>query len=61
MMFDRGLRGGISMVANQYGPANNKGLPGYNENLATSDIQYVDCDNLYGKSMCHYLPTGGFE
>ena len=58
MMFDRGLRGGVSMVANQYGRANNKDLPGYNENLPTSHIPYVDCNNLYGKAMWQYLPTG---
>ena len=60
-MFDRGLRGGISMVANQYGRANNDALPDYSEELPTSHIQYVDCNNLYGKAMCKYLPTGGFE
>ena len=43
------------------GRANNKDLPSYNENLPTSHIQYVDCNNLYGKAMCQYLPTGGFK
>ena len=61
MMFDKGLRGGISMVANQYARANNENLSDYNPKLPTSHIQYVDCNNLYGKAMSEYLPTGGFE
>ena len=59
--FDKGLRGGISMVANQFGRANHAGLTDYKEDLPTSYIQYVDCNNLYGNAMMAYLPTGGFE
>ena len=61
IMLDQGLRGGISMVANQFAHGNNKDLPDYDKNLPTSHIQYVDCNNLYGKAMCENLPTGGFE
>ncbi len=59
--FDKGLRGGISMVANQFGRANHAGVTDYDEDLPTSHIQYVDCNNLYGKAMMAYLPTGDFE
>jgi hypothetical protein len=58
--FDKGLRGGISMVANQFGSANHAGLADYKEELPKSYIQYVDCNNLYGKAMMAYLPTCGF-
>ena len=61
MMFGQGLRGGISLVANQYGKANNPQVERYNPKLPTSHIQYVDCNNMYGNAMCEYLPTGGFE
>ena len=60
-LFDKGLRGGISMVANQFGRANHAGVTDYDEDLPTSHIQYVDCNNLYGKAMMEHLPTGGFE
>ena len=36
-------------------------LPNYNENKEDSYIYQVDCNNLYGWSMCQYLPTDGFE
>ena len=49
------------MVANQYGKANNPQVEGYDPNLPQSYIQYVDCNNLYGKAMMSYLPTGGFK
>ena len=58
--FDKGLRGGISMVANQYARANHADLPDYDEDLPKSHIQYVDCNNLYGNAMCKHLPTGEF-
>ena len=48
------------MVTNQYGCANNIDVPIYKEELPSSHIHYVDCNNLYGKAICHFLPTGGF-
>jgi hypothetical protein len=31
------------------------------ENLPESYIVYLDCNNLYGKAMCEYLPTGMYS
>ena len=61
LFFDRGLMGGISMVANHYAKANFKDLPGYDSDVESSFIGFFDCNNQYGDAMRQYLPTGGFE
>ena len=58
---EKGLRGGISYIANRYGKANNKYMKDYNENKPSKYIMYLDADNLYGWAMSQYLPTGGFK
>ena len=61
IFFDRGLTGGISMVANQYAKANNPLVDESNSNKENSYIGFFDCNNQYGWAMCQYLPTHGFE
>ena len=58
---ERGLRGGISYIANRYGKANNKYMSKYDENMPSKYIMYLDANNLYGWAMSQYLPTGGFK
>ena len=58
---EKGMRGGISYIANRYGKANNKYMVNYNPKDATKYIVYLDANNLYGWAMIQYLPTGGFE
>ena len=58
---EKGLRGGISYIANRYGKANNKYMKEYNEKAPSKYIMYLDADNLYGWAMSQYLPTGGFR
>ena len=58
---EKGLRGGISYIANRYGKANNKYMVYHNPKDATKYIVYLDANNLYGWAMIQYLPTGGFE
>ena len=58
---EKGMRGGISCIANRYGQANNKYMKTYNEKAPSKHIKYLDCNNLYGHSMSQYLPTGGFK
>ena len=45
LFIDKGLTGGISMIVNQYAKANNPNVEGYNSNLPTTHIAYVDCNN----------------
>ena len=58
---EKGMRGGISYIANRYGKANNKYMKNYNPEEASKYIMYLDANNLYGWAMIQYLPTGGFE
>ena len=58
---EKGLRGGISYIANRHGEANNKYMSGYNTEKPSKYIMYLDANNLYGWAMSQYLPTGGFR
>ena len=58
---EKGLRGGISYIANRYGEANNKYMKKYDEKAPSKYIMYLDANNLYGWAMSQYLPTGGFR
>ena len=58
---EKGLRGGISYIANRYGKANNKYMKEYNKKAPSKYIMYLDANNLYGWAMSQYLPTGGFR
>ena len=58
---EKGLRGGISYIANRHGEANNKYMSGYNLEKPSKYIMYLDANNLYGWAMSQYLPTGGFR
>ena len=62
LMFEKGIRGGISIISNRYGEANNKYMGrGFNKNKPSKYIMYVDANNLYGGAMSEKLPTHGFK
>ena len=58
---EKGMRGGISYIANRYGKANNKYMKTYDEKAPSKYVMYLDANNLYGWAMSQYLPTGGFR
>ncbi|XP_068756169.1 uncharacterized protein [Montipora capricornis] len=58
---EKGMRGGISYIANRYGKANNKYMKTYDEKAPSKYIMYLDANSLYGWAMSQYLPTGGFR
>ena len=58
---EKGLRGGISYIANRYGKANNKYMKDYKKDKPSKYIMDLDANNLYGWAMSQYLPTGGFK
>ena len=58
---EKGMRGGVSYIANRYGKANNKYMKEYDEMAPSKYIMYLDANNLYGWAMSQHLPTGGFK
>ena len=62
LMFEKGIRGGISIISNKYGEANNKYMrKGFNKNKPSKYLMYLDANNLYGCAMSMKLPTHGFK
>ena len=54
---EKGIRGGISYIANRYGSANNKYMKSqYDGNKLDKYIMYLDANTLYGWAMSQSLP-----
>ena len=51
LMVEEGIRGGICHSIHRHTKANNKYMENYDENKASSYIQYLDTNNLYGWAM----------
>ena len=60
MLFEKGIRGGITHISKRYSEANNKYCINYNPEKESKFIQYLDANNLYGWAMSQNLPTHGF-
>ena len=62
LMFERGIRGGITQSVNRWAKANNPYMgPEFVPDKRTRYLQYLDANNLYGWAMSQPLPTGGFK
>ena len=61
LMFEKGIRGGISIISNRYGKANNKYMKDYDKNKDSKYLMYLDANNLYGCAMTEKLPTHSFK
>ena len=62
LMVEKGIRGGVSMISNRYGKANNiYTSESYDVSKKSTFITYLDINNLYGCGMSMLLPTHGFK
>ena len=62
LMFEKGIRGGITQAVCKYTLANNKYMGDrFNPKSESSYLQYLDANNLYGWAMSQPLPAGGFK
>lgn len=61
LFFEKGIRGGQSVIFQKHAEANNKYMSNYEKNKESSYISYLDANNLYGWSMSKKLPIDGFE
>ena len=60
-MVEKGLRGGVSYIANRYSKPTNKYLSDYDKNKDSSYLIYLDEKSLYSWGMSQPLPTGRFK
>ena len=62
LMVEKGIRGGVSMISNRYGKANNKYMDDkFNLSEPSKYLTYLDTNNLYRAAMYKKLPTHGFK
>ena len=58
---EAGIRGGVSMISNRYGKANNKYMENYNSDEESKFITCLDANNFYGWGMSQKLPYKNFR
>ncbi|XP_057308117.1 uncharacterized protein LOC130646004 [Hydractinia symbiolongicarpus] len=62
LMFEKGIRGGITQAVHRYARANNRYMGDqYDYGEESSYLQYLDANNLYGWAMQQPLPTHVFK
>ena len=62
LMFERGIRGGITQFVHRWDAANNPYMGSeYDKSKPTKYLQYLDANNLYAWAMSQPLPTGEFR
>ena len=62
LMFERGIRGGITQSVHKWAQANNPYMGSeYDSSKPTRYLQYLDANNLYERAVSQPLPTEGFR
>ncbi|KAF0718937.1 Uncharacterized protein FWK35_00026527, partial [Aphis craccivora] len=60
LMFEQGIRGGLTHAVKRYAEANNINVPDYDASKPESWIDYLDATNLYGWAKSRSMPKDGF-
>ena len=58
LFVEKGLRGGISYIAERYAKANNKYMNDYDPKKLLTFISYLEMNNLYGWEMILFFMVG---
>ena len=61
MLFEQGMRGGVSYINKRCSTANNKYCPDYFKEKLEKYIIYLDINNSYGWAMRQYLQYANFK
>ena len=62
LLIEKGIRGGVSMIPNRYGKANNKFMgEKFDLRNPSKYLAYLDANNLYGWAIMKALPVGDFK
>ncbi|XP_054261608.1 uncharacterized protein LOC128985776 isoform X1 [Macrosteles quadrilineatus] len=62
LFIENNIRGGITMCVKRHAVANNPYMgTHYNPSADTSYLTYLDCNNMYGFSMCEPMPEKEFK
>jgi len=61
LMFESGIRGGLSYVCQRHARANYPALTAYRPDEPTSYLAYWDCNSLYATCQRYSLPVGNFR
>ena len=59
--FEKGIRGGISVISHRHAVANNKYLQDHDPTKPSNYIVYMDANALYASAMSEKLPIGDFK
>ena len=61
LMVEKGIRGGICHAIHRYTKANNGYMKNHDRSIESSQLMYLDANNLYGWAMSQKVPVNGFE
>ena len=61
LIYEKGIRGGMSQATYRYAKANNKYMKNCDKNKESAFLKYLDANNLYGFPMCEKLPVRDFK